>query len=152
MKISIPTGLSRIIDRFSFRTPILKLIKNCNNQITSNRYFQRQVWKTASGKLLKNLTVKSVVKGALQSRCFTKSRGKQPCRSLFFNKVVAWSPVFLSKKRLGTGVFLCIFAKFSKTTFYRTFLTTGSNFKFVKSLIKMRLRLTWDSCQYCDDN
>ena len=126
VKISIPTGLSRIINRFSFRTPILRLIKiavtkresTCNR---SRRYFQRQVWKTASGKLLKNLTVKSVVKGALQSRCFTNSREKQLCRSLFFNKVVAWSPVFLSKKRLGTGVFLCILRNFQKQHFTEHF-------------------------------
>ena len=45
---------------------------------------------------------RSVRKGVL--RDFAKFTGKHLCQSLFFNKVEC--PATLSKKRLGTGVFL----------------------------------------------
>ena len=45
---------------------------------------------------------RSVRKGVL--RDFAKFTGKHLCQSLFFNKVEG--PATLSKKRIGTGVFL----------------------------------------------
>ena len=67
-------------------------------------------------------------KGVLRN--FAKLTGKQPCQSLFFNKVAGLRPApqasnFI-KKRLWHRCFAVNFAKFLKALFYRTPLVVVS--------------------------
>ena len=60
----------------------------------------------------------SIKKGVLKK--FTKFTGKQLCRGLFLNKIAAFKPATLLKKRLRHRCFPLDFAKFLGTSFYRT--------------------------------
>ena len=62
---------------------------------------------------------------------FVKFAGKHLCQYLFFNKVADLRAATLLKKRLGHLCFPVNFAKFLKTTFYRTPL--GNCFWFVNN-------------------
>ena len=57
---------------------------------------------------------------------FAKFTGKHLCQSLFFNKSTGLRPETLLKMRLWHRCFLVNFAKFLRTTFYRTPLVAAS--------------------------
>ena len=67
----------------------------------------------------------STKKGFLKN--FAKITGKHLCQSLFFNKIAGLSPATLLKNRLWHRCFPVIFAKFLRTSFYRTPLMTASD-------------------------
>ena len=66
----------------------------------------------------------SIKKSVLRN--FAKFTGKHLCQSFYFNKVVGLRPATLFNKRLWYSCFPVNSAKFLRTSFYRTPLTTAS--------------------------